>query len=192
MTKAPRTVVSGARWAHEFGSALFAATTELGQQPSDRVAVIVSVASLDRVLEMLLRHFFVATSGASTEECDFLLSKPPLPPIGAAGVRVRLAKCLNLLSKQEANALSFAIDWRNHFAHEPVPSPLTEQVAQGLVDRLPEHVRDIMNLAMDQVPDMKSTGPRDIFIRACIALHATILIRADVRFGEDVPGERPD
>jgi hypothetical protein len=192
MTKPPRgNAISRTRWAHEFVSALTAANNEFGTT-SDRVAVIVAVASIDRVLEMLLRHFFIATSGATQEECDFLLTKPPIPPIGSAGVRVRIAKCLGLVSEQEANALTFAIDWRNHFAHEPVAAEITEGVAQALMDRLPKMAREIIARADSELSDALGSAPRGRFVAACIVLHALLFLRADIWFGDLVPGERLD
>lgn len=193
MTKPPRsTRLSKTRWGHEFASAMIAANNELGESSSDRVAAIVAVASIDRVLEMLLRHFFIATSRATQDECDFLLTKPPLPPLGAAGVRVRVAKCLGLIDKEEANALSFAIDWRNHFAHEAITSPITQEVAQGLMDRLPSEAREFLASSTDSIAGALGDGPRGMFVAACIMLHGLLFTRADMWFGGSVPGERLD
>ncbi len=186
--------VPGPRWLKEFLSGFQAFTREVGPATSDRVAVIAAVASIDRALEMLLRHFFIVTSHATPKDCDALLTKQPIPPLGATAVRVKLAKCLGLLGREEANALAFVVRWRNHYAHEPLPSPITTEIAQGLMDRLPEEARFALSSALSEVPpdDGARLSPRRIFACACMTLHAILLVRADTRFGDAVPGERPD
>jgi hypothetical protein len=180
---------NSSRWASELSSMLVSFINEVGPSTSDRVAVIVSVAAIDRNLEMLLRHFFIATSGATQEDCDFLLTQRPIPPLGSAGVRVRLARCLNLIEPQLAKAITFAIDCRNEFAHNPLPSPLTKAKAQALIDCCPRAFRvdNFLAEVTEKWPD--GSSPRGTFVAVCCALAMILLLRAD-DFGAYVPGER--
>jgi DNA-binding MltR family transcriptional regulator len=169
-----------------FLCALSALNDELGETKSDRVAVIMSVALLDNALESVLRQFFIARSGATPDECDFLLTKQPVPPLGSAGVRVRLAKCLGIISVKEARALKFAISCRNDFAHQLAPPPLTEDVAKGLADRLPNVIRDMAATARNVMAPHNgdSATPRWIFITACVAVYVFLSLRAAAFAGE--------
>lgn len=126
--------------------------SELGDNPSERVAVIMSVAAIDRRLESLLRNFFTVTSGASKKEIDFFLTQRPCPPLESAGLRVRLARCLNLIDKDTAKALQHVIQCRNDYAHEVKPSVPLTSVVRKIISCCPRQDRKQMENAVKRFP----------------------------------------
>lgn len=143
---------------------LCAIRDELGENPSERVAVIMAVAMLDRRLEILLRDFFTRTSGATKAECDFLLTKRPCPPLESAGLRVRLARCLNLIDKETTEVLQRIIKCRNDFAHEvtpPVPLASVVDSLLDLLDAFPPRDRELM---AEYIKPIKPIPMRFVFI----------------------------
>jgi hypothetical protein len=151
----------------------------------------VAGALIDRALEMLLRHFFVSR-GASQQECDELLTDGFLPPRASMGLRIRMAKCLGLFDRELAGALNYVRDWRNHFAHEPLPQPLTEEISAGLLKLFPHKYAPVLEAARASIKEHieGEAGPRWLFLVGCTALDLLLLRQADQDYGELVPGER--
>ncbi len=140
---------------------------------------------------MLLRHFFISR-GASQEECDSLLTDGLMPPLSAFGIRIRIAKCLGLITRDVVPAFECVKDWRNHFAHEPIVEKLTAEVADELWGLIPERYQPLLSKARNVVGRqlVGKITPRWSFFIACSALDMMLLTSADVCFGNDVPGER--
>jgi hypothetical protein len=175
-----------ARWQKEMGH-VFAATTEVWASGSDRACVLVSVALLDNALEMLLRHTFIATSGATKKECDFLLTKRPIPPLGSAAIRAKLAFAIGSLPKEiEKPALS-AIEIRNRFAHSIVTPELDDEIVGSLYDKIPTDLRQLIDGIIGVFPGGRC--PRNLFVLSCVYLQQRIIHKAD-ELGDKVPGER--
>lgn len=174
------------RWSWEISNTLNAGT-ELLATPSDRTCVIMGAALLDGALEMLLRHAFVARSGLSTEEADWLLigSRAPLLSMG---VRVRLARALDLIDDKSAAAILRLIDIRNVFAHQTLPDAITLDEATALWNGFPADRVEQINGQLAAIGVART--PRAVLAMFCISWHGMLMARADRKFGDMVPGER--
>jgi DNA-binding MltR family transcriptional regulator len=132
---------------------------ELHATSSDRACVLVSVSLIDTALEALLRAKFVASSKATNGECDFLLVKRPVPPLGSAGIRSRLAFALGLIDRDTLNAISYAIEKRNEYAHQLKPSALTAEIVKKLRGLFSEdHRKRLAELEATALEDYEKTG----------------------------------
>jgi DNA-binding MltR family transcriptional regulator len=93
-------------------------------------------ALLDGALEMLLRHAFVATSGLSGVDADWLLTGSRAPLL-SMGVRARIARALGLIDSKTTSAVLRLIDIRNAFAHNTLPDDVTMGEAMELWEGIP-------------------------------------------------------
>jgi DNA-binding MltR family transcriptional regulator len=135
------------------------AVPELQSTSSDRACVLVSVSLIDTALEKLLRTKFSVSSQVTQKECDFLLIKKPVPPLGSAGIRARLAFALGLIDRDTLNAISYAIERRNEYAHQLKPPPLTARTVQtfrGLFSV--DHRRRLEELEKTAFEDYENAG----------------------------------
>src|SRR4029077_10964602 len=92
---------------------------------SDRAAIMVFQAGLDRHLERLLRRHFHAVSGGGRSPIDELLTRQPFPPLGSFQVRAKMAKLLGLIDPTSCAALCNLAALRNKYAHKEIPPKLT-------------------------------------------------------------------
>jgi hypothetical protein len=105
---------------------------------AERGLVLVCGAILDRYLEKLLRMKLADLAPNCTkEEIDFLLTKQPLPPLGSAGVRARMARMMGIVNKDTSKALSVFFNIRNDFAHEEVAPKLELTLIDRVYNALP-------------------------------------------------------
>jgi hypothetical protein len=88
---------------------------------SDRGCVICATAFIDDALEDAIRKYLKELSGASEKLLDALLTKQPLPPIGAFAVRAKVARALGLIDDKIATALDAMRPLRNDAAHLSEP-----------------------------------------------------------------------
>ncbi len=126
----------------------------------ERALVLVCGAVIDRALEKLLRLKFTQLSGAPKEDLDFFLIDQPVPVLGSAGIRVKMAKILGVIDRETCKALKPFFQIRNRFAHDEMPEPLREGEMQELFDAMPTVVNE-----MFLVPCMKGLPPRWLFQR---------------------------
>jgi DNA-binding MltR family transcriptional regulator len=111
----------------------------------DRGFVLLCGAVLDRALEKLIRAKFAKLSNGAQDSIDFLLSDQPVPPLGSAGVRARLACAMGLIDGGTENALAKFFHIRNEFAHTEVPPALDDALVNSIRDRLPNDSKGYLN-----------------------------------------------
>lgn len=179
----------GSRWANEIKNISLAYQDELLKATTDRVVVIVATALMEGGLEMFVRHFFVA-NGASQKECDWWLTDGFLPPFGNFGLQIKFASWLKLIDTNVAQALDFARLWRNNFAHNVTPEPLTNDAAEELLSLVPKKYSCVgQMLTLFGEFGMDTSQPRWKFAAGCASLHAWLVGKANALYGHDVPGE---
>jgi hypothetical protein len=100
---------------------------------SERACVLLGAASVDRMLEALLRKHFQRCSDSTKEEIDFFLSKRPMPPLGSFAVRAKIARVLGLIDARTKEAIERLAMIRNDFAHEEYPKPLNAERVKALL-----------------------------------------------------------
>ncbi len=112
------------------------------QSTTNRGIVLVCGAILDRYLEKLLRLKFTQLAPDCSEgEKDLWLVKEPLPPLGSAAMRARMARMLGLIDKPTSDALGTLFSIRNDFAHLEAPPELNDSLVGKIQDALPEALR---------------------------------------------------
>jgi hypothetical protein len=120
---------------------------------TDRGHVLRCGALLDRLLETLFRLKFRACSKATDAESDFWLTKKPLPPLGSAWIKSKMASILGLVEKRTSKTLCDFFTIRNCFAHEMEPPALTNSLLCPLLKTLPESFRSQVTLQEDGSAD---------------------------------------
>lgn len=135
------------------------ALPEFQSTTSDRACVLISGSLIDLALEKLLRAKFLSSSNVTESECDFLLIKKPIPPLGSAGIRVRLAFTLGLIDRDTMNAIAYVIEKRNEYAHKLKPKPLTWKTVTTLRGLFSEdHRKRLERLEASVIEDTKKAG----------------------------------
>jgi DNA-binding MltR family transcriptional regulator len=112
---------------------------EIFDPSSDRARVLIVVSMIDKALEDLLRWHFMRTPGVEPDDCNFLLTKRPLPPIGNLGIKARTAFVLGLIEREILDGIHYASDIRNDCAHKPKPPKITEQTGVHLFKKMQVH-----------------------------------------------------
>lgn len=145
---------------------------ELFIQDSDRAAVLVVVCLVESSLKQLLKKYFQHASDSSDADCEFLLGKPPAP-VGSSSVKARLAFSLGLIDRDELAAVRRLLEVRNAFAHQKAPHPITADLADGLISRIPAEAKKAlgkviaaMEGAVEEIRGKRN--PRTRFITASI------------------------
>ncbi len=136
---------------------------------SERASVLVCAAVLDRAVEKLLRLKFKQLSEASDEDLDVLLTNRPLPPLGSAAIRVKVAAVMGVLSRDVCKALSIMFKIRNEFAHDEIPESLAYEKVEEIYNLIPSAIQE-----SHIVPDTKGTDAVWFFIRVTAMLFVII------------------
>jgi hypothetical protein len=154
---------------------------ELEGCTSDRASVLVTVSLLDSILELLLRASFLKNSEVGEKDCDVLLIKRPIPPLGSAWTRSQCAFAMGLIDRKIMDALLIAIKTRNSCAHSIEPLKITEKESKGLAELLPPMPYEDDPAApknpFPPLPSTFGTGPRKEFMDSCLRLLSILIIR---------------
>ncbi len=148
---------------------------------NDRGFVLLCGAVLDRALEKLIRMKFTDISQTTEEELDFLLIKQPVPPLGSAGIRIRVARVLGVIDETICEALSELNDIRNSFAHEEIAPTLNNDLIRPIYDNLPKEYKQafaIINLELKKEDQLLSSQN---LLRIVTAILLSILVQAQVK-----------
>jgi DNA-binding MltR family transcriptional regulator len=148
-------------------------------QMSDRASVLVVAALVDSALERLLRALFMQISEVTKEDCDFLLTKRPLPPLGSAYIRASLAFTLGYIGRDTYNALKYVTTIRNKCAHEEIAPPITEDIGTRLYELLSRDEREIADYILERATVFyrernRPERPSNLFLSGCIATWVTV------------------
>jgi DNA-binding MltR family transcriptional regulator len=136
--------------------------------------VLVWAARLDNALERLLRREFVERSKATEDELNFLLKKQPLPPLGSAQIRARVARALGLISKETFNSLSIVFTLRNGHAHGDPHPVLTCDDVRPIFCSFPRETKsEIESLVASRD---QSTQPLFMFMVAMFLLLSGLIV----------------
>jgi len=146
---------------------------------ADRSFVLLCGAVLDRALEKLIRAKFETLSSGADESIDFLLSDRPVPPLGGAAVRVRLARAMGLIDEDIENALGKLFQIRNDFAHLEIPPALDATLVESACGLLPEESKGYVALLANE--NLRGWSPKESF-----RLYAAILFSAIISAEEAI------
>jgi len=148
---------------------------------SDRGFVLICAAVLDRALEKLIRTKWSTLSNATKKEMDYLFIQRPLPPLGSAQIRAKLARILGWIDKTVCQALCKLFDMRNDFAHKEIAPILDNTLIKPIFDILPWIGRDPNEIATHKT------------VRAELLVLTSILLRS-VQQAETkiIPNDHPN
>ncbi len=141
---------------------------------SKRGFVLVCGAVIDRALEKLIRTKFTALSKATDAELNALLTKRPLPPLGSASIRARIARVLGVIDKATCDALCKLFDLRNRFAHKEIAPSLTREEMQPIFDLLPKHHRVAFVLPPETAMEPDNIAAQNFLRRIAASLLVSI------------------
>jgi hypothetical protein len=115
------------------------------KEHANRGVVMACTAIVDRYLEKLLRlKFSELAPDAKPREASFFLTRRPVPPLGAAAIRARMARLLGIIDKQTCDALLLLIQMRNDFAHQETPPALDLPLVNKIYNAIPTSVKAML------------------------------------------------
>jgi DNA-binding MltR family transcriptional regulator len=124
---------------------------------TDRGVALVSAAYLEHELEGLLRRYFVDDTKIVSRLFE------PTGPLGTFSAKIDLICALGILPSGECRSLHLVRKIRNEFAHQhKVLSFRESEIRSRCLELIPLN------------PDPGEGNPRDLFIRACMSILATI------------------